>query len=180
MEKFEPRLMQLISVMIAQGSYVATIPPIIEYNITVDYLINVTDDLGYSSDIVNGHFVTEPIDEEGPELKIIRPQIDRFLNQTSNTMKALVVDYGSGVKNVSLLEYYNSDNEPEYFMEDMRLVEGNKWNGLYSFTLPSANINTNYNYSVIAYDNAENGRREKTRFCNLVGILNGQKRQVLK
>ena len=152
--------MQLVWGNQSQGSYLATIPPIIGYNATVDYLINVTDDLGYTSDIVTGHFVTEPNDEEGPELRIIRPPIDQYLNNSNNIVSALVVDYGSGIKNVTL-EYYTSDNKSKHLTNVMKLIEGNNWYGLYRFSLPPANVNINYNYSVIAYDNAENGGKEE-------------------
>lgn len=107
--------------------------------------ITVVMDANYT---LEAHF----IDDISPEISdpIQDPTPDNVQPYQNVTVIVNVVDYGSGVKNVTL--WYSVDNGTTWLVLNMTEISA----GTYQATIPGQEHNTWVSYKIIAYDNAEN------------------------
>lgn len=117
---WQHKKMNLINGTLSSGTFSATIPAVLQGNTTVNYFVNLKDDLGYSSTTQLRNFITKSDHFSRPSMT------GWYYDVHSGMLEVEIIDSGIGVnvKNVSTNEHIK-----------MQLTDGDKWDGLYKVML---------------------------------------------
>ena len=139
----------------SDGTFAGVIPAIQKGSTVVNYYVKFTDDLGYTTDEFTNatYFVTSDDDFNPPAFNPPYWHSHYFpISNKSAAIVAWITDDGTGVKNVTFIDGITQ--------KQMKLIDGNKWDGLYSVLVPVIRT-TNSIGNVLAYDYTGHTARDK-------------------
>ncbi len=124
----------------------------------VAYYIKAEDSIGYKTNTVENAYDVS-IDKTPPTIiarDIVQPRGNPILSSQSVTIRAMISDEGSGVKNATLL-YSTSPRWEEKFSEvPMKKVEGSRYNCSFTAVIPSQENGTTVIYYIKSFDYESN------------------------
>lgn len=151
--------MKIIDGDYSNGTFLDSIPAQ-DLGSEIKYIVSVSDRLGYTVNSTIGRYMVRS-DSIPPRVGSViitpRPNIPKDWV----TIEIPVRDDGTGVKNVTLY-YTTSERSPfDYKKVDMRLSEGNIWNGIFSVQIPPQPNGTLVKHYFELFDNTGNPYRSR-------------------